>query len=379
MRTEAWQWFVRGVAVAFAAAIVLAISVAFVSAAHVVVLVVIAVLLASGLEPAIGWLRARTHMRRGITILLVYAAFFLLVVVLLVLVVPTAVGQLQALGSRLPDLLDQVRAWAKTQSPPIAEGINRLVDAIAATTSKATVAANPQDLFNAGAALADAFISVSSVLALVFFWLTSHRHMQRFALALLPASRRGGVREGWNEVESRLGLWVRGQLTLMGFMFVTTSIAYFLLGLEGALLLGLLAGIAEVIPIVGPTLGAIPALLVAAISGRVELVLLVVAIYAVIQIVEANVLVPIVMRSSIGVPPFLVVTALLVGAAVGGIVGAFLSVPLAAAFTVMLERAQARDSPVPLGSGTGRESPDEADRDRLEQGTPDSPGVAARG
>ena len=328
MRTEAWQWFVRGVALAFAAAIVLAISVAFVSAAHVVVLVVIAVLLGSGLEPAIGWLRARTHMRRGITILLVFAAFFVLVVVLLVLVVPTAVSQLEALGKRLPGLLDQVRAWARTQPSFVADGIDRLVDAISATTTKAG-AGNPQDLLNAGAALADAFISVTSVLALVFFWLTSHQHMQRFALALLPAPRRRGVREAWNEVESRLGLWVRGQLTLMGFMFVSTSIAYFVLGLEGALLLGLLAGIAEVIPIIGPTLGAIPALLV--------------------------------------------------GAAVGGIVGAFLSVPLAAAFTVVLERAQARDSPVPLDSASGGQSPDEEDHERLEQSTPDSPGVAARG
>jgi predicted PurR-regulated permease PerM len=375
MRTEAWQWFVRGLAVAFAAAIILAISVAVVSAAHVVVLLVIAVLLASGLEPAIGWLRARTHMRRGITILLVFAAFFVLVVVLLVLVVPTAVSQLQALGNRLPDLLDQVKAWARTQPSFVGDGINRLVDAISATTSRAGKG-NPQDLLNAGAALADAVISVSSVLALVFFWLTSHQHMQRFALALLPATRRHGVREAWNEVESRLGLWVRGQLTLMGFMFVTTSIAYFVLGLEGALLLGLLAGIAEVIPIVGPTLGAIPALLVAAISGRLELVLLVIAVYAVIQLVEANVLVPIVMRSSIGVPPFLVVTALLVGAAVGGIVGAFLSVPLAAAFTVILERAQARVSPVPLESAGGQ-SPDEEDHERLAHSTPDSPGMAA--
>lgn len=378
MRTEAWQWFVRGLAVAFAAAIVVAISVAFVNAAQVVVLIVIAVLLASGLEPAIGWLRAHTHMRRGITILLVFAVFFALVMVLLVLVVPTAVSQLEALGKRLPGLLDQVKTWARTQPSFVADGINRLVDAISATTSKAG-AGNPQDILKAGAALADAFISVTSVLALVFFWLTSHQHMQRFALALLPAPRRRGVREAWNEVESRLGLWVRGQLTLMGFMFLTTSIAYFLLGLEGALLLGLLAGIAEVIPIVGPTLGAIPALLVAAISGRIELVILVIVIYAVIQIVEANVLVPIVMRSSIGVPPFLVIVALLVGAAVGGIVGAFLSVPLAAAFTVILERAQARDNPVPLESGVGAQSPDEEDRDRLEQSSPDSPGGTARG
>jgi predicted PurR-regulated permease PerM len=378
LRTEAWQWFIRGLAVSLAAAIVVALAVAFVSAVHVLVLVVVAVLLATGLEPAIAWLRVRTHLRRGVTILLVYGAFFATVAILLLLVVPTAVGQLQALGARLPALLDQIRAWASTQSPAIAEGVDRLLDAISATTSSVAVS-NPQDILNAGAALAEAVISVTSVLALVFFWLTGHQHMQRFALALLPAERRRGVREAWNQVESRLGLWVRGQLILMGFMFVATSIAWFLIGLEGALLLGLLAGLAEVIPIAGPTLGAIPALMVAATSGRIEVVLLVVAVYMVIQLVEANALMPIVMRNSIGVPPFLVVLALLVGAAVGGIAGAFLAVPLAAAITVILEHAQARDVPVPLDVGSTEQTPNRTDRDRLERSSADSPGVAAHG
>ena len=151
------------------------------------------------------------------------------------------------------------------------DGVNRLVDAIKATTTKAS-AGNPQDLLNAGAALADAVISVSSVLTLIFFWLTGHQHMQRFALALLPAPtaarRARGVERGrvaTGPVGSRPahpdGLHVRGDV-----------VAYFVMGLEGALFLGLLAGIAEVIPIVGPTLGAVPALLVALTSGRIELV-----------------------------------------------------------------------------------------------------------
>ena len=101
-----------------------------------------------------------------------------------------------------------------------------------------------------------------------------------------------------------MGLWVRGQLTLMAAVFAMTSVAYFVIGLEACAVLGVFAGIAEAIPIVGPAIGAVPALIVAAASGRVELVFIVALVYVVIQIFEGNVLVPMVMRSAIGVPPF---------------------------------------------------------------------------
>jgi predicted PurR-regulated permease PerM len=134
---------------------------------------------------------------------------------------------------------------------------------------------DPEALVDAGLAVADGAISVITVLTLVYFWITGHQRLQRFALALLPAEHRHGVRSGWNEVETRLGLWVRGQLILMAAIFSMTTVAYFVLGLPNALLLGLIAGLAEIIPIVGPLLGAIPALLVAAVTGQIELVVLV--------------------------------------------------------------------------------------------------------
>lgn len=160
-----------------------------------------------------------------------------------------------------------------------------------------------------------------TVLALVFFWLTEHARLQRFALAFVPASRHSAAREAWNEMESRLGSWVRGQLLLMGAMGVMATTAYLILGLEGAVLLGLIAALAEAIPLIGPLIGAVPALLVAALTGRIEIVLAVALVYIVIQIIEGNVLVPIVMRNTIGVPPFLVITSILVGTAIGGIAG----------------------------------------------------------
>ena len=166
-------------------------------------------------------------------------------------------------------------------------------------------------------------------------------------------------------METRLGLWVRGQVILMASIFAMTTVAYFVLGLPNALLLGLIAGIAEIIPIVGPLLGAIPALLVAATTGQVELVLLVAGVYVVIQVVEGNILVPMVMKSTIGVPPFLIVVSLVVGAAAGGLVGALLAVPLVAALVVILERAQDRETMVTLEGQGGPSSPSEEERETM--------------
>jgi predicted PurR-regulated permease PerM len=131
----------------------------------------------------------------------------------------------------------------------------------------------------------------------------------------------------------------------MGTMAAFTSVAYGLLGLESWILLGVLAGLAEAIPIVGPVLGAIPALLVAA-TVSPQLVLAVAIVYVIIQVVEANVLVPYVMRNTIGISPFLVIVSLLIGAGIGGIPGALLAVPVVAAVEVVLERLQAREVPV---------------------------------
>ncbi len=86
----------------------------------------------------------------------------------------------------------------------------------------------------------------------------------------------------------------------MSVVGVATTVTYWLLGLASPILLGLVAGLAEAIPIVGPLLGAVPALIVAA-THSPELVLVVALVYIVIQLVEANVLVPVIMRNTIGI------------------------------------------------------------------------------
>jgi predicted PurR-regulated permease PerM len=196
-----------------------------------------------------------------------------------------------------------------------------------------------------GLTLAEALTTVLTLLTVVYFWLTEHARLQRYVLAFVPRDRRKRGRDVWNAAETRLGMWVRGQLILMSSIGVATGIAYTLLGLPSALLLGLIAALAEAIPIVGPLLGAIPAILVAATISP-QLALAVAGVYLVLQLIEGNVLVPLVMRNTTGISPFLVILSVLIGGAAGGFVGALLAVPIAAAGEVLIEGLQAREVPV---------------------------------
>ena len=153
------------------------------------------------------------------------------------------------------------------------------------------------------------------------------------------------MREAWNIVEIRLGAWVRGQLILMLALGLMTGTAYTILGLPSGPILGIIAGLAEVVPLIGPVVGAVPALLVAG-AFRPDLLPVVVLAYVVIQLVESNVLVPFVMRNALGVSPFLLTVSLLIGGALGGLLGAMIAVPIVAAVEAVLERLQDREVPV---------------------------------
>jgi predicted PurR-regulated permease PerM len=133
--------------------------------------------------------------------------------------------------------------------------------------------------------------------------------------------------------------------------------------------LGLTAGLFEVIPIVGPLLGAIPALIVAA-TVRPELILSVAVVYAIVQIAEANIVVPIVMRNTVGLSPFIVLVSILLGAGLGGIMGAFLAIPVAASTEIILERLQARTVPVGLEPSPGADLEEDGEVDDPDEDVP---------
>ncbi len=363
-------WIARGAGLAIGVLLVLAVLALAWAAGSVVLQVFLAVILAAGLQPVISWLRAHLPIGRGAAILLVYGAFLLAVIGMALVVVPASITQLERTIAALPPFFEEARAWASELRPTaLATGLTSLIDAAARTFRPNDVVPEGEEVVEVGLTIVEALITVVTLLTVVYFWLTEHARLQRYALAFVPGERRGRARDVWNQVETRLGMWVRGQVILMASIGIATGIAYTLLGVPSAILLGLIAALAEAIPIVGPLLGAIPAIVVAA-TVSPELALIVAGIYAILQFIEGNVLVPIVMRNTVGISPFLVILSVLAGAAAGGFIGALLAVPIAATAEILLEGLQAREVPVAQDPSSAPE------KDSEKIGAEDAPGSA---
>ncbi|MEO5703454.1 MAG: AI-2E family transporter [Candidatus Limnocylindrales bacterium] len=370
------SWVARGAGLAVGVGLILILAGVAAAATEVILLVFLAILLGAALEPVVGAIRGRTGIGRGFAILLVYATFLAGVVAIAVFIVPAALVQVEGAMGRLPAFLDQVRASSANLRPEIlSKGIGSLLDAIEAPLRPGPPP-SPDKVVSASLLIFEVTAALVTLMVMVFFWLTERPRLQRYTLAFVPADRREGIRDAWNEIESRLGLWVRGQLILMLTIGVATGIAYSVLGLPAALLLALIAAMTEVIPIVGPLIGAVPAVLMAT-TVSTDTVVLTLVIYVLLQLIEGNVLVPMIMRNSVGLSPFLVLVSLLLGGAVAGVLGAIVAVPLVAGITVVLGRLQDRETPVPIDPAA-LETPSKEESATAATGAADSPTLKRR-
>lgn len=130
-----------------------------------------------------------------------------------------------------------------------------------------------------------------------------------------------------DSLEMQLGGWVRGQLVLMVVIGVITFIGLSLLGVPYALPLAILAGLLEIIPNLGPTLAAFPAIVLAYLYFGPVIALATVIFYLVVQQIENNLIVPKIMKDNVDVNPLVAIVTILIGLEVGGVVGAVLAIP----------------------------------------------------
>jgi predicted PurR-regulated permease PerM len=204
--------------------------------------------------------------------------------------------------------------------------------------------------------LAEAFFSVITFFVVAYYWLTERTLIKRSIMSWLPSQRANRVRRVWDDIEVKVGGWVRGQLTLMVIVGVVSAVGYFAIGVKYWPVLALFIGLAEAIPLVGPYIGTAPAVIIALTQpgndglpaligagdiGSVTRALLVVVFAIVLQMVEGNVLVPRVMKNSVGISPLTVIVSLLIGAALAGLVGALLAVPIAGSIQVIVQDIKA--------------------------------------
>lgn len=191
-------------------------------------------------------------------------------------------------------------------------------------------------IFSTTVGFISGIIGVFTVLVLSFYMLLEKDAIRTFLHQVIPLEHKEKMFELVKKIGLKMGSWSRGQILLMVMIGVLDGIGLIVLGVPYALTLAVWGGLTEVIPIVGPWLGLIPAALIAfTISPLTGL--LVIIVYVGIQQLEAQVLAPKVMGKAVGLSPVIIILAILIGAKLQGILGVIIAVPVAAAISVVLQ------------------------------------------
>ncbi|OGE25932.1 hypothetical protein A3H85_02830 [Candidatus Daviesbacteria bacterium RIFCSPLOWO2_02_FULL_40_8] len=174
-----------------------------------------------------------------------------------------------------------------------------------------------------------------SVIVVTFYLLLDRKGIEDRATSLFVANQ-SKVSKLISTIEEKLGAWLRGQLILSLIIGVVTYLGLEVLGVEFALSLAIIAGLMEVVPVIGPIISAIPAILIALTVSPV-LAGLVAGLYLAIQQLENHLVVPQVMKRAVGLNPLLVILTVSVGGRLLGVAGALLAVPIAVVIQVVIK------------------------------------------
>lgn len=278
----------------------------------VLFLLFISFILMSALRPLVDGLE-RIRIPRVISILFLYGLIFGGLGVGVASMIPTLASQSARLFDQLPDFLSRL-------FPYVSSDIQALLQQVAPVG---------ENLVRVTLGVFSNMLAVVTVMTFTFYFLLEQRHLRDFLAALFGNASGERVFTVLLQIEKRLSAWVLGQLCLMFFIGVLVYGGLFFLRVEYALPLAILAGLLEIVPTIGPTVSAVPAVLVAfSNSPSPWLAISVIALYIIIQQIENNLLVPMVMKRSVGLPPVLTILALMIGGRFGGITGAVLAVPV---------------------------------------------------
>lgn len=280
---------------------------------NVLLLLFISFILMTALNPLVTRLEKWRLPRVG-AILITY----ILVIGLFVLIV----------GSLIPPLIEQTGVLAGNLSLPWSELKLIQLDASTINDQIEILSKNLVGALNIILGAASNILAIFTIGVMTFYLLMERKNLKNYLVILFGDGDGEKRAEDFiNNLEEKLGGWVRGQLALMVIIGVMSYLGLSLLGVSFALPLAMLAGLLEFIPNIGPTIAAVPAIIVA-FTISPALALGVVFLYLAIQQIENNLIVPQIMKRAAGVHPLVTITALMIGFTLGGIGGAVLAVPV---------------------------------------------------
>lgn len=292
----------------------------------------IALIMTAAIDPSVDWL-TRKKIPRSFSVLIIFLVLFLILGLVVSFLIPPLVSQFKNFSQDLPAHLDKLtQTFSGIEIYFKSYGIEFSSHSFLANLGE-NLSQSGGKIFSTTVGFFTGIITIVAILSMTFYLSVKEDSMEKLLGSVTPVEHRIYVTSLAERIKEKIGKWLQGQLLLMLIIFILDFIALYILGIPYALILAIFAGILEIIPYLGPIISAIPGVtlgfLISPLTG-----LLALAVYVVIQQFENHVIVPQVMKRAVGLNPVVVILALLIGAKLGGIPGAILAVPLAAAISV---------------------------------------------
>lgn len=326
----------------------------------IILVILTAVVIASAMEPAVIWL-----IKRGIpripSAIIIYVVIAGLLVGAFYTIVPQLLKDTSEFLSSAPQYLDSSSLWSPLgnetteQSKQIAAGISQGIQNISQhkltvlsnvnTSATAGATAGPLSIQGALESIDNALNSVSAgfvhsassvfggilsfilIAVLSFYLAVQEDGVEKFLRVITPDPDESYVINLWRRTRTKIGLWMQGQIVLAIMVGLLVYLGLMILGVQNALLFAALAALLETIPLFGPIIAAIPAVVASYASNGASAAIVVAVLYLIIHQFENHLIYPLVVKKIVGVPPILVILSLIIGFKLAGFLGIILSVP----------------------------------------------------
>jgi len=299
----------------------------------------LAIILAYLLNPLVDFFEGRS-IPRVLSIIMIYLAVGAILALLVTYTIPRIVAEISKLSERLPDFTAMISSnianlqerFQRSNLPPV---FQQLVDQNIHKAQERLLTALEYSVEAVLSLLGKVFISLLTPV-LAFYMLKDTSVIKRTISDLIPGKHRRKILAWLSKIDATLGSWIRGQLLIAFMVGLLSTIGLSLIGLDFAILLGVLAGFLDILPYFGPIIGGIPPVVVGLLVSP-TMGLKALAVMVVVQQIEGNFITPQILGHTLGLHPLLIIFALLLGGELGGFLGLVLSVPIAAVIKVTLE------------------------------------------
>ncbi|MEA1936991.1 MAG: AI-2E family transporter [Patescibacteria group bacterium] len=302
---------------------------------QIIFIVFISVIAALIMNPAVEKMKEK-KIPRAVGASILFLAVLAMIGLFFYIIVPPLAKELGQLATQIPVYMNSMNIdYSIISEQKIDDRLAGPIQEILVEASK-FLKNTTTAIFSGVFGLLGGILSAVLIAVVSFYLVIEKKGIEKFVKAVIPFDFQPRALKVIKKIEVKLGKWFIAQLFLGFAIGLVTFIGLSLLGVPYAMVLAIIAGGMELIPYLGPTLAAIPAVIIA-FSVSPFLALLTLILYFLIQEVENYVLVPKVMQKSVGLHPVIIIIAILIGYQFAGIIGVILSVPVATIASIILE------------------------------------------